>query len=273
MLSNYLREIEKSASNILDKNWRFFYNFNSEKYALSREKVIGELLVYLIISSNRKLYKRIFSEDYNLKRCFQRLQKMEKVSPNRYISLKPNEKLASLWLESEGDIDKRTTINILRQSELFLEGDLYLCNYLDLYNFTHDFFGGFDFGKSSVIQSLSEEEQVEIIDKSISNFYFALLEQHIDLASEYAIVLLCWCRIKLISSSVKKIKQLLEYFCTEIVEPFLKEYKDVDFQKDYKVYHTILVIGMFGSGLSYGCVSEENSAVSFGKSNKQNNKN
>ena len=49
MLSKHLREIEKSASNILSENWRFFYNFNNKKYPLSKEKVIGELLVYLII--------------------------------------------------------------------------------------------------------------------------------------------------------------------------------------------------------------------------------
>ncbi len=263
-----MREIEKSASNILSENWRFFYNFNNKKCPLSKEKVIGELLVYLIISNNQNLYKRIFSEGYNLKRCFQRLQKMEKASPNRYNNLKPNEKLASLWIEFRGEIDERTTVRLLKQSELFLENDLYLCDYLDLYNFTHAFFWGFDFGNSRTIQLFSEEEQVEIIDKSISNFYFALLEQHIDLASEYAIVLLCWCKTKSTSSSIKKIEQLLEYFCTEIVEPFLTEYKDVDFQKDYKVYHTILVIGMFGSCLSYGYVSEENSTVNFGKSNK-----
>ena len=268
MLSKHLREIEKSASNILGGNWRFFYNFNNKKYSLSKEKVIGELLVYLIISNNQNLYKRIFPEGYNLKRCFQRLQKMEKASPNRYNNLKPNEKFASLWIEFRGEIDECTTVRLLRQSELFLENDLYLCDYLDLYNFTHDFFWGFDFGNSRTIQSFSEEEQVEIIDKSISNFYFALLEHHIDLASEYAIVLLCWCKTKSTSSLIKKIEQLLEYFCTEIVEPFLAEYKDIDFQKDYKVYHTILVIGMFGSCLSYGYVSEENSTVNFGKSNK-----
>ena len=45
MLSKHLREIEKSASNILGGNWRFFYNFNNKKYPLSKEKVIGELLV------------------------------------------------------------------------------------------------------------------------------------------------------------------------------------------------------------------------------------
>ncbi|MCT3486870.1 hypothetical protein EFR34_06505 [Lactobacillus delbrueckii subsp. lactis] len=82
MLSKHLREIEKSASNILGGNWRFFYNFNNKKYPLSKEKVIGELLVYLIISNNQNLYKRIFSEGYNIKKCFQRLHKMEKASPN-----------------------------------------------------------------------------------------------------------------------------------------------------------------------------------------------
>lgn len=45
-LVNKLNYLRKRTNWIINENWSFFSDFNSEKYHLSFEKVMGEFLLY-----------------------------------------------------------------------------------------------------------------------------------------------------------------------------------------------------------------------------------
>lgn len=246
-ISKKLNKLSKRISYLLTNNWFFFSNFDSKKYNLSYEKVIGEFLVYSLITKNQEVYSRVLNTDFNEEDCRNRLIELSRKYRINEKYLKPNERMDISWTERRNiSCLKRKTM--FMNSELLYEDDLYLCNYLDLYNFTHDAFWGLDFGRIPINTVLDLQTISCIFDKAIKNYYFALLSHHYDLASENIIVLL------ILSDYIDDARRdrfidIFDQFYKNVVFPFLSN--EYNLKKDYRNYHIILVLGLLGGIYEY----------------------
>ena len=246
-LLNKLKYISERADCIINENWLFFSDFNSKKYNLSYEKVMGEFLLYCLFTKDKKLYLKVLNKKFNKQACIKYLVNLTQKYRGKGKYLKPNEKLDLAWKKRK-EINYSEIKNIFLNSELIYEEDLYLCDYLDLYNFTHDIFWGLDFGKIPINNILDSKTIIMIFDKAIKNYYFSILCHHYDLASENIIVLL------ILSDFVDNLRKnyfnsVFSSFYREVAIPFLD--KKYDLKKEYKAYHMILVFGILGNIYEY----------------------
>lgn len=244
-----LDEIKERTSQILNNNWFFFSYFDREKNCqLSYEKVIGEFLIYSLFSKDKNLYFKVLKEDFGLDRCWQRLQELSTKYSVSYSYLKTNEKLDRKWITRQNENCYQELHVLLNRSEVMYEDDLYRCNYLDLYNFTHDIFWGLDFGNISLNDIFEHDIILEIFNKAIKNYYFSALCKHYDLASENIIVLLILLD-EMDDKCKEKVYRIFNTFYVTIAKPILEQ--EYNFKENYKDYHTILVLGLLGNLYEY----------------------
>lgn len=243
-----LEEIRKRTSKILNNNWFFFSYFDSDFYNLSYEKVIGEFLIYSLFAKDAHLYSKVLKEKFCVESCWKKLENLSNKYSRPYIYLKPNEKLDRKWVTRNCMNSFQEIHAILNKSEVIYEDDLYRCNYLDLYNFTHDIFWGLDFGNISIESIFGFETIKKITDKAIKNYYFSVLCQHYDLASENIIVLLTILD-GVDNEHKEKIFHIFNSYYMSIARPLLE--KDYNFKENYEHYHMVLVLGILGNIYEY----------------------
>lgn len=206
---------------------------------------MGEFLLYSLFAKDKKLYLKVTNGNFSESDCIKHLIHLTQRYNDKY--LKPYEKLDLYW-KKDKNINYHKIKKIFLNSELILENDLYLCDYMDLYSFTHDIFWGLDFGKVPINNIFASKTIIEIFDKAIKNYYFSILCHHYDLASENIIILVIL--LDYVDNSRKKyFYNIFNAFYKNVAVPFLD--KKYYFKKEYKNYHIILVLGLLGNIYEY----------------------